>query len=35
MDETDLTPDQLPPFSETLEQIQNAQGEILTHDTFS
>jgi NRPS condensation-like uncharacterized protein len=35
MDETDLMTDRLPPFSETLKQIEGAQGEMFTHDTFS
>jgi len=34
MDEGDLMTDRLPPFSETLRQIEGAGGEIFTHDTF-
>jgi NRPS condensation-like uncharacterized protein len=35
MDETVLTADRLPPFSETLKQIEDVQGEIFTHEAFS
>jgi len=33
MDETQLTADRLPPFSETLNQIEDLQGEIFAHDS--
>jgi hypothetical protein len=34
MDEKDLMPEDLPPFTETLKQIEGGTGEILGHDSY-
>jgi len=34
MDEGDLMTERLPPFSETLERIEGAEGEFYNHETF-